>query len=280
MDRTIDAQPFLGQLVADPQRARPVRRAVPARRGRGPGRGRPDALPAAAAGVPPGAGRRAAGHPAAALLAKAAGRRARRTGRPISFRAGPAEAGLRRAGARRRGDRRRCATHRRAGIRAIRHAHVRITGPVALADEEFATVAQGAVAGTIGSVVLITLWLFLAVRTWRLIVPDSGHAGAGADADRAVRRRRGRHAQPHLGRLRHPVRRHRRRFRHPVQRPLPRIARVRPADPAAALRETARRVGPQILIAAAATAAGFLAFVPDRFQRRRRARADRRRRAC
>src|SRR6202034_585515 len=40
-----------------------------------------------------------------------------------------------------------------------------------LADEEFATVAQGAVEGLIGSVVLITLWLFLAVHTWRLIVP-------------------------------------------------------------------------------------------------------------
>ena len=50
-------------------------------------------------------------------------------------------------------------------------ARVRITGQVALADEEFATVAQGAVVGLIGSVVLITLWLFLAVHTWRLIVP-------------------------------------------------------------------------------------------------------------
>jgi len=49
-------------------------------------------------------------------------------------------------------------------------ARVRITGQVALADEEFATVAQGAVVGLIGSVLLITLWLFLAVRTWRLIV--------------------------------------------------------------------------------------------------------------
>src|SRR6185312_5591956 len=50
-------------------------------------------------------------------------------------------------------------------------ARVRITGSVALSDEEFATVAEGAVAGMIGSVLLITLWLFLAVRTWRLIVP-------------------------------------------------------------------------------------------------------------
>ncbi len=42
---------------------------------------------------------------------------------------------------------------------------------MALADEEFASVAEGAVEGLIGSVVLITLWLFLAVHTWRLIIP-------------------------------------------------------------------------------------------------------------
>ncbi len=50
-------------------------------------------------------------------------------------------------------------------------ARVRITGNVALADEEFASVAQGAVEGMIVSLVLITIWLFLAVRSWRLIVP-------------------------------------------------------------------------------------------------------------
>src|SRR3954447_2656871 len=48
-------------------------------------------------------------------------------------------------------------------------ARVRITGSVALADEEFASVAEGAVTGLIGSTVLITLWLFLAVHSWRLI---------------------------------------------------------------------------------------------------------------
>src|SRR5262249_1552221 len=50
-------------------------------------------------------------------------------------------------------------------------ARVRITGSVALADEEFASVAQGAVAGMIGSTLLISLWLFLAVHSWRLIAP-------------------------------------------------------------------------------------------------------------
>ena len=40
-------------------------------------------------------------------------------------------------------------------------ARVRITGSVALDDDEFETVAQGAATGLIGSLVLVTLWLFL-----------------------------------------------------------------------------------------------------------------------
>ena len=50
-------------------------------------------------------------------------------------------------------------------------ARVRITGQVALSDEEFGTVARGAVQSMVISITLITLWLFLAVRSWRLIVP-------------------------------------------------------------------------------------------------------------
>ncbi len=84
--------------------------------------------------------------------------------------------------------------------------------------------SQGAVVGLVGSVVLITLWLFLAVQTWRLIVPILRDAGARPDADPAVRRRRGGHAQSGVGRLRHPVRRHRGGFRHPVLGALSRAA--------------------------------------------------------
>ena len=143
-------------------------------------------------------------------------------------------------------------------------AHVRITGQVALADEEFATVAHGAVEGLIGSLVLITLWLFLAVRTWRLIVPilmtlvlglmltvlfaavavgtlnlvsvGFGVLFVGIAVDFAIQ---------------FSVRY--------------REFRFETGDPAAAMTETARRVGVQILIAALATAAGFLAFVPTAF---------------
>jgi uncharacterized protein len=144
-------------------------------------------------------------------------------------------------------------------------ARVRVTGNVALADEEFASVAQGAVAGMIGSLLLISLWLFLAVHSWRLIVPilltlglglmltllfaaaavgtlnlvsvGFGILFVGIAVDFAiqfsVRYREMRHAYP---------------------------------EPARALSETGRRVGGQILVAAAATAAGFLSFVPTDFR--------------
>jgi uncharacterized protein len=144
-------------------------------------------------------------------------------------------------------------------------ARVRITGVVALADDEFATVARGVVTGLIGSTVLITLWLFLAVRSWRLIVPifftlalgllltllfatlavgtlnlvsvGFGILFVGIAVDFAiqfaVRYREIRHDLP---------------------------------DIATALTATARRAGGQILVASAATAAGFLAFVPTDFR--------------
>jgi hopanoid biosynthesis associated RND transporter like protein HpnN len=143
-------------------------------------------------------------------------------------------------------------------------AHVRITGQVALADEEFATVAQGAVEGLIGSLVLITLWLFLAVHSWRLIVPilmtlvlglmltvlfaavavgtlnlvsvGFGVLFVGIAVDFAIQ---------------FSVRYREFRFER--------------GNLAIAMTETARRVGVQILIAALATAAGFLAFVPTDF---------------
>ena len=144
-------------------------------------------------------------------------------------------------------------------------ARVRITGSVALADEEFSTVAQGAVEGMAASSLLITLWLFLAVRSWRLIVPilltlalglaltlgfaaisvgtlnlvsvGFGILFVGIAVDFAIQfsvRYREMH-QLHF-------------------------------DAARAMAETGRRAGGQILVAATATAAGFLAFVPTDFR--------------
>jgi hopanoid biosynthesis associated RND transporter like protein HpnN len=144
-------------------------------------------------------------------------------------------------------------------------ARVRLTGSVALNDEEFGTVATGALYGLGGSTLLVTLWLFLAVRSWRVIVPilltllfglllTTGFAAAavgtlnlvsiafailfvGIAVDFAIQfgvRVRG--AQHEGARL---------------------------AD---ALVATGRRAGTQILVAALATSAGFLAFTPTDFK--------------
>ncbi len=143
-------------------------------------------------------------------------------------------------------------------------ARVRITGQVALADEEFATVVQGMVWGLIGSVTLITLWLFLAVKTWRLIVPILCTLGMGLVCTLLF-------ASIAVGTLnlvsvgfgilfvgiavdfaiQFSVRYRERRFEYP--------------DPAEAMRQNALRTGLQILVAACATAAGFLGFVPTDF---------------
>ena len=148
---------------------------------------------------------------------------------------------------------------------AAGQARVRITGPVALSDEEFASVAQGAVAGIIGSVLLVTLWLVLAVRSWRLIVPILLTLGLGLSVTTGF-------AALAVGTLnlvsvafailfvgiavdfsiQFCVRFREMRLREPCTE--------------AALTATALRIGPQILVAAAATAAGFLAFVPTHFR--------------
>ncbi|MBV8132376.1 MAG: MMPL family transporter [Alphaproteobacteria bacterium] len=144
-------------------------------------------------------------------------------------------------------------------------ARMRITGSVALADEEFASVAHGAILGMIGSVLLISLWLFLAVHSWRLILPILLTLGLGLMLTLLF-------AAAAVGTLnlvsvgfgilfvgiavdfaiQFCVRYRENRHRHP--------------DPAAAMAETGRRVGGQILVAAAATSAGFLAFVPTDFR--------------
>ncbi len=144
-------------------------------------------------------------------------------------------------------------------------ARIRITGPVALADDEFSSVAQGAAEGMLGSLLLITLWLYLAVHTWRLIVPILLTLGTGlvftlVFAALAV----GTLNLVSVGfgilfigiavdfAIQFSVR-----FRE---------VRTTIADIAPALDETGRRVGRQILVASAATAAGFLAFVPTDFR--------------
>ena len=144
-------------------------------------------------------------------------------------------------------------------------ARLRITGGVALADDEFSSVAQGAAVGMVGSLLLITLWLFLAVHTWRLIVPILLTLGTGLAFTLTF-------AALAVGTLnlvsvgfgilfvgiavdfaiQFSVRL--------------REVRTTIAELAPALAETSRRSARQILVAAAATASGFLAFVPTDFR--------------
>lgn len=147
------------------------------------------------------------------------------------------------------------------------HAKVHMTGQVQLDDEEFATVAEGMVAGLLGSLALVTIWLMLAVRSWRVVLPivvtlvvglllTTGFAAVavgtlnlisvafailfvGIAVDFAIQfsvRFRAQHqdSQNEQGIL-------------------------------AALAETGEETGHQILVAALATSAGFLAFTPTAF---------------
>jgi hopanoid biosynthesis associated RND transporter like protein HpnN len=144
-------------------------------------------------------------------------------------------------------------------------AHVHLTGDVPLADEEFASAAGGALAGLLVSFAVVVLWLYLALRSWRLILPvvctlllglalTTGFAAlavgtlnlisvafailfVGIAVDFAIQFTvRFREMRSHAPRSE------------------------------AALALTGNRVGPQVLIAAAATSAGFLAFVPTSFR--------------
>ena len=49
------------------------------------------------------------------------------------------------------------------------HAKLRLTGPVPIADEEFATVQEGAFVNTAGTILVVLTILWLALRSWRII---------------------------------------------------------------------------------------------------------------
>jgi uncharacterized protein len=264
MDRTIDSQPFLGQLVADPT-ARGLFSAL-SLLGMGAKRGDVDLTPYLGSLVAFNQGMAdvLAGHPRPLSWQTLLGGGLNDLGGKYKFvlvqpkldfgalqPGGEATAAMRQV---------------IGGLEYVKSgaARVRITGQVALADEEFASVVQGAVVGLVGSVVLITLWLFLAVKTWRLIVPILGTLGLGLMLTLLF-------ASVFVGTLnlvsvgfgilfvgiavdfaiQFSVRYRERRFEYP--------------DPARAMLQNAVRTGDQILVAAGATSAGFLGFVPTAF---------------
>ena len=171
MDQTIDAQPFLGQLVADPS-ARGLFSAL-SLLGMGVTQGDADLSPylAPIKGFHQAMADALDGHPKPLSWETLLGGGLSELAGPYHFvLAQPHQdfGALEPGGA--------STQAMRAIIASLPYvqsgdARVRITGQIALADEEFATVAQGAVEGLLGSLVLITLWLFLAVHSWRLIIP-------------------------------------------------------------------------------------------------------------
>jgi hopanoid biosynthesis associated RND transporter like protein HpnN len=263
LNRTIDAQPFLGELAADPSM-----------------RGLFSALGLVAEGVAHGQGLQGVGDALAsfhrALAAAAAGHP-----QPLSWQRLLAGKLSEQAGQFRfvllkpvldydalqpGGVATKAIRDAAASLPYVRNgdARVRLTGSVVLDDEEFATVAKGAVYGLVGSFCLVMVWLYLAVRSWRIMVPimftlvlglllTTGFAAAAIGTLNLISVA---FAVLFVGiavdfAIQFSVRLRERRHTYP--------------DMTDALRETGRRSGAQILVAALATAAGFLAFTPTNF---------------
>ncbi len=264
LDRTIDAQPFLGRLNADPSLRGLFGALSLIAEGVSHGQADLAAFLPALSGFHAALAAAAAGHPEplswerllAGSLADQAGRYRFVIVKPkLDYGAlepgASATAVVRQAAA--------ALPFVRDGL-----ARVRVTGSVALDDEEFASVANGAVRGLAISTVLVVLWLFLAVRSWRLIVPivltlvlglllTAGFAALAVGTLNLVSVA---FAVLFVGiavdfAIQFSVRMREQRLMHP--------------QIADALRTTGRRAGVQILVAASATASGFLAFTPTSF---------------
>jgi hopanoid biosynthesis associated RND transporter like protein HpnN len=263
LERTTDAQPFLGELVADPSLRGLFKALGLVAEGAQRGIDAPSLAPAlrqfhaALADA-------AAGHPAplswenllAGPLAQEAGKFRFVLAKPkLDYNAlepgGVATDALRSAAA-------------ALPFVKARDAHVRVTGSVALDDEQFATVAQGAAIGLGASFLLVLVWLFAAVRSWRLmlaiattllvgLVLTTGFAAVAVGTLNLISIA---FAILFVGiavdfGIQFTVRFRERRHIHP--------------DALDALQETGRNSGAQILVAALATASGFLAFTPTAF---------------
>ena len=165
------------------------------------------------------------------------------------------------------GGRARAEIRRLAGELALDPQHgvrVRITGPVALDDEQFATLREGALKSTILSVVLVCVLLFAALRSVKLVGAILATLAAGLALTSAF-------AALAIGSLnlisvafgvlfiglavdfsiQFSVRYRDQRYRLGT---LP-----------AALRGAGESIGPALILAAGATAIGFLSFVPTQY---------------
>lgn len=150
------------------------------------------------------------------------------------------------------------------GLGAQADVKIRLTGPVALNDEEFASVADGMGIAALGSLLIVATLLILALRSLRLVVPILLTLAAGLVLTTAA-------GLAMLGSLnlisvafavmfigiavdfgiQFGVRFRDQHFHEP--------------DPAAALRATTEVIAAPLSLAAASTAAGFFAFTPTAY---------------
>ena len=264
LNATIDAQPFLGQLAADPSLRGLMSALGLIAQGVDAGQADLGAFTPALAGFDAALSRAAAGQPEplswqrllAGSVADLAGKYRFVLIRPV-LDYGALEPGLVAS------TRVRAAASALPDVRAGR-ANVRLTGQVALDDEEFGTVANGALQGLLISFALVGVLLFLAVKTWRIAVPilltlllgllaTTGFAALAVGTLNLVSVA---FAVLFTGiavdfTIQFAVRfRETRMFYPPVNE---------------AVLQTSRRTGVQILVAALASMAGFMAFTPASF---------------
>jgi len=151
------------------------------------------------------------------------------------------------------------------GLSPEHGVRVRLTGSVALSDDELASVSEGAALSTGLSALLVVLFLFFALRSFRLIVVviatlAAGFACTAAFAAFAVGTLNVisvAFAVMFLGiavdfAIQFTVR--------------TRAERHRTADPVKALHTATRRIAVPLTLAAATTALGFLSFVPTDYR--------------
>jgi len=165
-------------------------------------------------------------------------------------------------GATARAEIRRLATE--LGITPERGARLRLTGPVALDDEQFGTLREGALRSTVLSVVMVCVILFVALRSAKLVgaiivtlaagfVLTAGFAALAIGSLNLISIAFG---VLFIGlavdfSIQFSIRYRDQRYRFG-------------AFPEA-LRSTALTIGPSLILAAGATAIGFLSFVPTRY---------------
>ncbi len=142
---------------------------------------------------------------------------------------------------------------------------LRLTGPVALDDEEFATLRESALRSTILSLVLVCAILFAAMRSVKLVGVILATLAAGLALTAGFAALAIGSLNLDIGGVRRPVYRSGGRFQHPVQRALPRPAAPPRHLAGGAAGRRPNRSARRCVLAAGATAIGFLSFVPTQY---------------